>query len=204
MAAPVRRVVTGKDGTGKAIAMIDAVATSVHRREAVGVTNTLLWVTDSNPPDLSNREDAANKEIGVVKLGEGLRAHAHHEAGHQGDEEGHPPPASVKERSEGAPDGPERRDSGTATVGRCASSIGHTSQPSHGGGFSALRRPETSRPLQPKRFSPTARHPKLRSRSLVRSRIEGLRGAGNGAGETLRRGFESRREHLKRSASATF
>src|ERR1700691_2540724 len=46
--------------------MIDAVATSVHRREAVGVTNTLLWVTDSNPPDLSNREDAANKEIGVV------------------------------------------------------------------------------------------------------------------------------------------
>jgi hypothetical protein len=35
-----------------------------------------------------------------------------------------------------------------------------------------------------------------RSRSLVRSRIEGLRGAPWGVEETLQRGFESRREHL--------
>ncbi len=66
LAFPIRRVVTGKDATGKAIAMIDAVATSVHRREELGVTNTLLWVTDSNPADLSNREDTANRKVGVL------------------------------------------------------------------------------------------------------------------------------------------
>lgn len=66
MSSPIRRVVTGKDATGKAIAMIDAAATTVHRREELGITNTLLWVTDSNPADLSNREDTANKKIGVV------------------------------------------------------------------------------------------------------------------------------------------
>jgi len=46
--------------------MIDAVATAVHRREELGVTNTLLWVTDSIPADLSNREDTANRKIGIV------------------------------------------------------------------------------------------------------------------------------------------
>ena len=66
MALPIRRVVTGKDATGKAIAMIDAVATAVHRREETGITNTLLWVTDSVPTDLSNREDTANRKIGIV------------------------------------------------------------------------------------------------------------------------------------------
>jgi mannose-6-phosphate isomerase-like protein (cupin superfamily) len=66
VASSIRRVVTGKDATGKAIAMIDAVATTVLRREELGVTNTLLWVTDSTPADLSNREDTANKKIGVV------------------------------------------------------------------------------------------------------------------------------------------
>jgi mannose-6-phosphate isomerase-like protein (cupin superfamily) len=64
--SPIRRVVTGKDATGKAIAMIDAVATTVLRREELGITNTLLWVTDSVPADLSNQEDAANKKVGVV------------------------------------------------------------------------------------------------------------------------------------------
>jgi mannose-6-phosphate isomerase-like protein (cupin superfamily) len=64
--SPIRRVVTGKDATGKAIAMIDAVATNVHRREELGVTNTLLWVTDSIPADLSNREDTANRKIGIL------------------------------------------------------------------------------------------------------------------------------------------
>lgn len=66
MASPIRRVVTGKGATGKAIAIIDAVATSVHRREELGVTNILLWVTDSNPADLSNREDPASKWVGIM------------------------------------------------------------------------------------------------------------------------------------------
>jgi mannose-6-phosphate isomerase-like protein (cupin superfamily) len=66
VSSPIRRVVTGKDATGKAIAMIDAVATTVLRREELGITNTLLWVTDSTPADLSNQEDAANKKVGVM------------------------------------------------------------------------------------------------------------------------------------------
>jgi mannose-6-phosphate isomerase-like protein (cupin superfamily) len=66
MASPIRRVVTGKDATGKAVAILDDVATSVHRREELGVTNTLLWVTDSNPADLSSREDTANRKIGIT------------------------------------------------------------------------------------------------------------------------------------------
>jgi naringenin degradation protein FdeH len=66
VASPIRRVVTGKDASGKAIAMIDAVASSVHHREQLGVTNTILWVTDSTPADLSNSEDAANKKVGIV------------------------------------------------------------------------------------------------------------------------------------------
>jgi len=66
LSSPIRRVVTGKDASGKAIAMIDAAATTVHRREEMGVTNTLLWVTDSIPAELSNREDTANRKIGIV------------------------------------------------------------------------------------------------------------------------------------------
>jgi mannose-6-phosphate isomerase-like protein (cupin superfamily) len=66
LASPIRRVVTGKDAAGKAIAIIDSVAGAVHRREETGVTNTLLWVTDSSPADLSNREDAASRKIGVA------------------------------------------------------------------------------------------------------------------------------------------
>jgi mannose-6-phosphate isomerase-like protein (cupin superfamily) len=66
VASPIRRVVTGKDATGKAIAIWDSAAPSVHRREELGITNTLLWVTDSTPADLSNREDAANRKIGVT------------------------------------------------------------------------------------------------------------------------------------------
>ena len=66
MAIPVRRVVTGKDASGKAIATIDAVATTVHRREGMGVTNTLLWVTRSVPADLTDPQDGATEKIGVV------------------------------------------------------------------------------------------------------------------------------------------
>lgn len=66
MAASIRRVVTGKDASGRAIAMIDALATSVHRRAEMGVTNTLLWVTDSVPADLASMEDAGTRKIGIA------------------------------------------------------------------------------------------------------------------------------------------
>lgn len=66
MAKPIRRVITGKDANGKAVAIVDAPATSVHHRAEMGVTNTLLWVTDSVPADLSVAEDAATRKIGIA------------------------------------------------------------------------------------------------------------------------------------------
>jgi mannose-6-phosphate isomerase-like protein (cupin superfamily) len=66
LASSIRRVVTGKDAAGKAIVMIDAAPTNVHGREELGVTNTILWVTDSIPADLSNDGDAADRKIGVL------------------------------------------------------------------------------------------------------------------------------------------
>jgi mannose-6-phosphate isomerase-like protein (cupin superfamily) len=66
MSSPIRRVVTGKDETGKAIVVIDAPATRIHARRELGVTSTLLWMTDAIPARLSEQGDAANREIGVV------------------------------------------------------------------------------------------------------------------------------------------
>lgn len=66
MSAAIRRVVTGKDGAGKAIVVTDGAASRVHVRKELGVTNTVLWVTDSTPAKLSEPGDAANQEVGVV------------------------------------------------------------------------------------------------------------------------------------------
>jgi mannose-6-phosphate isomerase-like protein (cupin superfamily) len=62
---PIRRVVTGKDPSGKAIAMVDGPATSVHRRPEGGLAITNLWVTDSSPADLSSSEDTATRKVGI-------------------------------------------------------------------------------------------------------------------------------------------
>lgn len=66
MPLPIRRVVTGKDASGKAIAQIDGVAATVHARVETGVTNTQLWVTDGVPADLSDASDAGAKKAGVT------------------------------------------------------------------------------------------------------------------------------------------
>ncbi len=60
-----RRVVVGKDQAGKAVALFDGPAGNVVARPAMGVTNTLLWTTDSTPAELSGKEDAGNRQIGV-------------------------------------------------------------------------------------------------------------------------------------------
>jgi hypothetical protein len=65
LSASIRRVVTGKDKTGKSVAMIDALATSVHQRPELGLAITLLWVTDSVPADLSSQQDAAIRKVGI-------------------------------------------------------------------------------------------------------------------------------------------
>jgi mannose-6-phosphate isomerase-like protein (cupin superfamily) len=66
LTVPVRRVVTGKDATGKAVAIIDAVATNVHVRPETGVANTVLWVTDHAPAHLSDANDAGGRKVGIV------------------------------------------------------------------------------------------------------------------------------------------
>jgi mannose-6-phosphate isomerase-like protein (cupin superfamily) len=71
MNSPVRRVVTGKDSSGKAVVMIDGPATTVHHRPEGGLTITNLWVTDSTPADLSNPEDAATRKVGIPPLPNG-------------------------------------------------------------------------------------------------------------------------------------
>jgi hypothetical protein len=69
--SPIRRVVTGKGTSGKAVAIIDGPATSVHHRAELGLTNTLLWVTDSVPADLSGQEDAGNRKVGIPPPSDG-------------------------------------------------------------------------------------------------------------------------------------
>ena len=64
--SPIRRIVTGKDASGKAVVIHDAPAASVHHRAENGLTNTLLWITEATPADLSGQADAANRKIGIV------------------------------------------------------------------------------------------------------------------------------------------
>ena len=66
MASSVRRVVTGHDEKGKAIVLMDGEAGNVKIRQATGICSTLLWVTDSTPPELSGVADAAEREVGVA------------------------------------------------------------------------------------------------------------------------------------------
>jgi naringenin degradation protein FdeH len=65
LAFPIRRVVTGKDATGKAVAMIDGPAPSVHRRPEGGIAITNLWVTACTPADLSSSEDTSTQKVGI-------------------------------------------------------------------------------------------------------------------------------------------
>jgi mannose-6-phosphate isomerase-like protein (cupin superfamily) len=65
MPSATRRVVTGKDATGKAVAMIDGVAANPRERKETGVASTLLWVTDTTPARFSHDADAAARNIGV-------------------------------------------------------------------------------------------------------------------------------------------
>jgi mannose-6-phosphate isomerase-like protein (cupin superfamily) len=66
LASPVRRVVTGKDATGKAVVVSDGVATSVHQRPETGIANIVLWVTDRAPALLSDSGDAGGRKVGIV------------------------------------------------------------------------------------------------------------------------------------------
>ena len=64
--APIRRIVTGHDRDGKAVLIADAAAPNVKFRPALGITSTLLWVTDETPADISGAADRAAREIGIA------------------------------------------------------------------------------------------------------------------------------------------
>ena len=68
MSTPTRRVVTGKDETGNAIVVSDGTASRVHTRKELGITNTVLWVTDRTPAPLGEQGHADKLEVGVVPL----------------------------------------------------------------------------------------------------------------------------------------
>jgi mannose-6-phosphate isomerase-like protein (cupin superfamily) len=64
---PVRRVVTGHDASGKAVAIIDGNAPNQKVRAAAGgITSTLLWATDESPANVSASHDRAVRESGVA------------------------------------------------------------------------------------------------------------------------------------------
>jgi mannose-6-phosphate isomerase-like protein (cupin superfamily) len=61
---PTRRIVTGHDVQGKAIALLDA-PVMAKQRSAGGNGMTLLWVTSEFPVDLSRPSDRAQTPVGV-------------------------------------------------------------------------------------------------------------------------------------------
>lgn len=66
MNSEIRRVVTSHDETGKAIVLLDGATPNVKVRQTTGIVSTLLWATDSTPPDISGNADAAERDTSVA------------------------------------------------------------------------------------------------------------------------------------------
>ena len=62
----IRRVVTGRDASGRAVVVMDGIAPNVKVRAGAGFVHSLLWVTDETPADISGNSDRAAREIGVA------------------------------------------------------------------------------------------------------------------------------------------
>jgi len=56
---PIRRVVTGKDASGKAVVLFDGPAANVRVRKDTGAAATLLWLSEATPADVPRKDDAA-------------------------------------------------------------------------------------------------------------------------------------------------
>lgn len=65
MPTQTRRVVTGKDASGKAIVMIDQLAPITHDRKETGIAMSQLWMTDSMPAAQRYDSDASVQKTGV-------------------------------------------------------------------------------------------------------------------------------------------
>ncbi len=55
---PIRRVITGKDASGKAVVLFDGPASNVRLRKETGAAATFLWLSESTPADISRTDDA--------------------------------------------------------------------------------------------------------------------------------------------------
>jgi mannose-6-phosphate isomerase-like protein (cupin superfamily) len=65
-----RRIVTGHDAQGKAVALFDS-PVPAKQRSAGGNGMTLLWVTSEFPVDMSTASDQAQAQVGVPPPAEG-------------------------------------------------------------------------------------------------------------------------------------
>lgn len=64
MVEKIRRVVTGHDGAGKSVFVIDGEATAVKEMDSMpGLALTDLWQTDGAPADNAGNRDAADRPI---------------------------------------------------------------------------------------------------------------------------------------------
>lgn len=66
MPSPVRRVVTGKDATGKAVILMDSAASNVRIRKEAGAAATFLWLSESTPADISQTVDVVTQRGSIL------------------------------------------------------------------------------------------------------------------------------------------
>ena len=67
---PTRRIVTGHDAQGKAVALFDGPSVP-RQRSAGGNAVTMLWVTGENPADMSGHQDRSETPVGVPPPADG-------------------------------------------------------------------------------------------------------------------------------------
>jgi mannose-6-phosphate isomerase-like protein (cupin superfamily) len=65
MATPIRRIVTSHDKSGKAIVLLDGAPPQTSANPAMGVSSSLLWVTDTAPADMKGSTDRADRKIAI-------------------------------------------------------------------------------------------------------------------------------------------
>ena len=68
MTIKVRRVVTGHDGTGRAVVKIDEVSKNIVSNRP-GASACVVWTTDTIPADNSGDSDASTRKVGTTLPG---------------------------------------------------------------------------------------------------------------------------------------
>jgi len=68
MTLKVRRVVTGHDGSGRAVVKIDEVSRNVVSNRP-GASSCVIWTTDAFPADNSGDADTSTRKVGTTLAG---------------------------------------------------------------------------------------------------------------------------------------